>query len=314
MSIKTERFFYGFLGLSIFLVYAAPFFGLPASMFWQKILPFSQKVEVLQPIYEENAEENLTFSKELQPNFHVSTTNELAHIFNAHGFSVEEARVEKNIVPKLYLASLPRDLKRVSSIQTRKEIFLKTLLPIIIEVNQNILDLRQQILSLQNEMKSGHVLTTEEKAWLTLLCEEYRVKNLDITALLERVDVIPISLALAQGSLESGWGTSKLAQKSNSLFGHTSKVQKYAKFDNLVHTVEAYVKNLNTHRAYESFRKERALCRLNEKPLDAHRLAGGLKAYSELGMAYVHKLRRIMKAYSLYDFDVHLEKIEQQEV
>ncbi len=308
MSMKTERFFYGFLGFSIFLVYAAPFLGLPASVLWHKILPVVQKREVTQPIYEENTEASLTFSKELQPNLHVSTTNELAHIFNAHDFSVEGARVEKNIVPKLYLARLPQDLKRIPSIQTRKEIFLKTLLPIIIEVNRNILDLRQQVLSLQNEIKNGHVLTMEEKAWLAFLCEEYKVKNLNITALLERVDVIPISLALAQGSLESGWGTSKLAQKSNSLFGHTSKVQKYAKFDNLVHTVEAYVKNLNTHRAYEPFRKERALCRSNEKPLDAHRLAGGLKAYSELGMAYVQKLRKIMKAYSLYDFDAHLEE------
>lgn len=318
MSKKTECFFYGFLGFSILFIYAAPFVGLSASILWKKILfpvaPLTQEYS----LEKQNFDTASSFlPKNLQPNLHVLTTKELTHVFKQHGFSVEKARGEKEVVPKLYLAHLPKDLKKISSPNARKKVFLETLLPIIVEINQNILNVRQQIASLQEEVAKGHTLTPEERTWLSLLCAEYKIKQVDIDALLARVDVVPISLALAQGILESGWGTSKLAQNSNSLFGHTlpnNKVKKtdYKVFDNLVHTVEAYVKNLNTHPAYKPFRSERAQLRGAGKPLDAHHLAGGLKAYSELGMTYVQKLRKIMKSYALYDFDTHLVQIEQE--
>ena len=37
--------------------------------------------------------------------------------------------------------------------------------------------------------------------------------------LLRRVDVIPPSLVLAQGAIESGWGTSRFARQGNNLYG-----------------------------------------------------------------------------------------------
>ena len=47
----------------------------------------------------------------------------------------------------------------------------------------------------------------------------YKVKNGDFNLLLERADIIPPSLAIAQAAYESGWGTSRFALEGNSLFG-----------------------------------------------------------------------------------------------
>ena len=37
--------------------------------------------------------------------------------------------------------------------------------------------------------------------------------------LVERVDIIPTSIALAQAAKESGWGTSRFALEGNAIFG-----------------------------------------------------------------------------------------------
>ena len=51
----------------------------------------------------------------------------------------------------------------------------------------------------------------KEKSWLRLKLREYKVKNSDISELNKRMDIIPVSIALAQAAKESGWGTSRFA-------------------------------------------------------------------------------------------------------
>ena len=46
---------------------------------------------------------------------------------------------------------------------------------------------------------------------------KYKANTLD--ELLIKVDKVPVSLALAQAAIESGWGTSRFAQEGNALFG-----------------------------------------------------------------------------------------------
>jgi len=88
--------------------------------------------------------------------------------------------------------------------------------------------------------------------------------------LLERVDIIPGSMVATMAAAESGWGTSKLARSNNNLFGMKcgkgscnapGKVRGYSHFDSVKDSVNAYVVNLNTHPAYNSFRKSRAQLR-----------------------------------------------------
>ena len=51
----------------------------------------------------------------------------------------------------------------------------------------------------------------KEKLWLRQKLREYKVKNSDMKELQKRMDIIPVSIALAQAAKESGWGTSRFA-------------------------------------------------------------------------------------------------------
>ena len=78
---------------------------------------------------------------------------------------------------------------------------------------------------------------------------------------------------------------------------------KVRKFNNLSDSVEAYIKNLNTHRAYKKFRKSRKAQRSIKKHLDGIALAETLGSYSELGDEYTAKVQKIIKINSLDKFD-----------
>ena len=80
----------------------------------------------------------------------------------------------------------------------------------------------------------------------------------------------------------------------------THAVQTYSR---LLDGVRAYIKNLNTHRAYRKFRKARAAMRRHGTGLDGFDLAKTLTRYSERGHDYVDTLHRIMSANDLASLD-----------
>ena len=51
----------------------------------------------------------------------------------------------------------------------------------------------------------------KEINWLNRKFKQYGVLNKDIPTLKVRMDIIPVSLAIAQAAKETGWGTSRFA-------------------------------------------------------------------------------------------------------
>ena len=84
--------------------------------------------------------------------------------------------------------------------------------------------------------------------------------------LLRRVAPVPVSIALAQAVIESGWGQSRFALEGNALFGQWVWNDKLGikaanqsdprasvrRFPDLLSSVRAYMFNLNSHWAYEA--------------------------------------------------------------
>ncbi len=78
-------------------------------------------------------------------------------------------------------------------------------------------------------LANGHRLSPSERLNLAKHALDYRIDfNSDagqrgdtalVAQLLRRVDVIPVSLVLAQAANESVWGTSRFAVDGNNLFG-----------------------------------------------------------------------------------------------
>ena len=93
------------------------------------------------------------------------------------------------------------------------------------------------------------------------------------------MDVIPVSIALAQAAKESGWGTSRFALEGNAIFGQwtwtgqgieplekgKNQDHKILKFPILRASVKAYKNNLNTNKGYIDFREKREKLRKRNK-------------------------------------------------
>ena len=132
------------------------------------------------------------------------------------------------------------------------------------------------------------------------------------------MDIVPVSLAIAQAAKETGWGTSRFAIEGNALFGQWTwsgegikpagidsedSKHKVMKFKVLKASVRAYQRNLNTHGSYKKFRSERANMRDNEEELDSLLLADYLDKYAATGKEYTKILKQIIKQNNLKDFD-----------
>ncbi len=246
------------------------------------------------------------------------TTRKLSDTFTHLDYDLETVLSGKGRVPRLFLARLPRDLADVRDSKVRKAVFFQTLLPLILQVNEDLLADRRRLWKLQARQRLGQRLDAADRLWLSVMADRYRVKRGDVSALLHRVDVIPPSLALAQGAEESGWGTSRFVREGNAVFGQWTfsedgnlvprqrdegKKHTIRAFDSILDSVRAYARNLNTHRAYRTLRHLRTTMRRNGEPIDGNVLAGTLTRYSERGLVYVETLRTIIRVNGLHRLD-----------
>src|SRR5258708_7229606 len=186
----------------------------------------------------------------------------------AEGYTLADVRDNGAVVPRLFLARVPANLPMLDSpsVSVRKEMFVKTLLPLILGENEQILRDRARLQQLSDTVESGGTPTPTDSASLQALADRYLVEyDADeipdlVEELLERVDVIPPSLAIGQAALETGWGTSSAAQ-GQAMFGQMvfgeGEHAEVRRFERLAHAVEAYALNLNTHTAHQAFRDKR---------------------------------------------------------
>lgn len=246
------------------------------------------------------------------------TAAALEAAFARSDYDLLEIRRGAGTVPHLRLPVLPRDLPEMSDAGKRKELFLSLALPLILEANVRVAVERKRLLYVIEQLAAGEELPAEELDWLTRLADRYGTDPGKFDLLIRRVDTIPVSLALAQAAAESGWGTSRFAQRGNALFGQWTteggrglvphgrpqgQTHKVRSFERLIDSVSAYLRNLNTHRAYRDFRASRAEARSAGEPLDGMALAGELESYAETGEEYVELLRGMIRRDSLTDFD-----------
>ena len=136
---------------------------------------------------------------------------------------IDQIKIEQR-VSRLFFTQLPSDLNTYETID-KKKIFISIMLPLLLNGNEKVFIERLNLIKYFNEKNF-------EK--LKLSCQKYKVKTIDCkkinslndvklealkNLLLDRVNVFPISMMLAQAIVESGWGGSRFAQKGNALFG-----------------------------------------------------------------------------------------------
>lgn len=249
----------------------------------------------------------------------VASADSLHQVLDATGYALRQIRRGDSRVPRLLVESLPADFDEQMVVEARKKTFIRTILPLILKVNEEVQLERRRLIDLEEQILSGRDLAGDDQAWLDRLAEKYNAAPGDFVALLRRVDTVSPTLALAQAIEESGWGRSRFARDGNALFGQRAWSQgagfvpeeradgerfEVRAFDSLLDSVRSYVVNLNRHYAYEDYRVLRARMRARDTQLDAHELAQTLVSYSERREAYVAALRGLITTNGLDDFEV----------
>ena len=234
------------------------------------------------------------------------------NLFEDLGYDLKGVRAGQKVKP-IYLTKLPKDLKTLGNTNQKRDLFIKILLPLILDENKKIMDDRKKLF----KILAKNFNTVGERVWLKRRFKEYKIDDQDLSKLKMRMDIIPVSIAIAQAANESGWGTSRFALEGNALFGQwtwskkgispknkdPNKTHKILQFQILKASVRAYKNNLNTHNAYKEFREVRAQLRQEDKQIVGLDLTKYLKNYASIGEKYVRILEDIIEKNSLTDFD-----------
>ena len=239
-------------------------------------------------------------------------TETVLNLFKDVDYDLGHVR-NKKLVKPIYFTQFPKDLNELQSTRLKKDTFIKIVLPLIVAENERILADRKKLKRVSKKKKTSDL----EKQWLRQKLLEYKVKKGNINELLNRMDIIPTSIALAQAAKESGWGTSRFALEGNAIFGQwtwsgngiapldreSNKNHKILKFPILRASVKAYQNNLNTHKSYVNFRNKRSGMREKNKDISGLELTDTLKNYAQTGSEYIKILNQIIRQNRLTDFE-----------
>ncbi len=213
-----------------------------------------------------------------------SSYTEVVEFFEKIGYELSS-----KTVPAVILKRLPQDMAQIRDVEMKKELFVKMMLPIILMVNEEIAQERERIISLPSNSQE-----------LEPYLKKYRAKTKQ--ELLEKVDTIPVEVALAQAAIESAWGSSRFAIEANNIFGEWTfspgngivprerpdgEIYELCRFPDLLSSVRSYAYNLNVSPFYKEFRAIRA-GKIN-KPIEA-----GLLYYSERREKYIQEIAIII--------------------
>ena len=237
----------------------------------------------------------------------------IEQLFKDTDYTLKKVKKTKLVNIGINLDHLPTEMKNIENTKKRKNLFIQIILPLIIEENLKIKLDRKKLFVILNKNNN----TKSDLEWIGKKFKQYGVSKNDFTTLKTRMDEVPVSLAIAQAAKETGWGTSRFAQKGNALFGQWTwsgdgikpagaeidSTHKVASFKVLKASVKAYLRNLNTHPSYKQFRKERAIQRDNDEKLNSLELVKYLDKYAETGIEYTKILSKIIRQNSLTEFD-----------
>ena len=262
--------------------------------------------------YKKKDSTEFSVNKNQDENYIGIDTQITLNLFENLKYDLKSIRLGQSVKP-IYLTKLPKDLKKIKSTNKRKETFIKIVMPLILIENEKIIEDRNKLFKILGKQSNS----MGEKVWLKRRFKDYDIKGEDISELKLRLDIIPTSIAIAQAAKESGWGTSRFALEGNAMYGQWTwggdgiepsqkdkkKEHKILKFPKLQSSVSAYMKNLNTHRGYSEFRKERSKIREKNKTVEGIDLVKYLYNYAQTGSEYVKILKKIIEQNDLTDFD-----------
>lgn len=232
--------------------------------------------------------------------------------------------------PRIFVKNIPSDFASIKSETERNRLFMKILIPIVLKVNDEVLEEREIVDALLYDFEENKDFDEADVYYIEQLAKKYDVTTPFkdtrrymklIAELVKKVDAVPPSLLVAAAAIYTNWGTSRIALQANNLY--KTKVwfeepglepledkadgYKYKIYPSLEASVRDYVLKLNSNVNYESFRGARLVSRKRGSVLYGKRMDWAVILDSNLHN-FGGLLDYTLTYYKLYHIDrAHLE-------
>lgn len=195
-------------------------------------------------------------------------------------------------VPAIFLKNLPTDYDKITDDNLRNTIFIKTLAPLALKVNEGILQERAEVEQWVADFDENGELNAEQVKNLEAMATKYNIfyrmqgarrYKAILSELLRRVDALPASAYIAIAAIETNWGQSRIVKEGHSLFKELAwytdeglipadetedKNYRIKIFPTLQAAMEAWALKINSSINFESLRGYRKALRYRSSPFD----------------------------------------------
>lgn len=211
------------------------------------------------------------------------------------------------------------DFFEITSSTSRKQEFIKRMIPLVKQANENVLVERKIVEDFFAEFKKSKDLESIDTSiigQMKNLAKKYYIKSITNEKIFKaKVAPVPLSLAITQAAIETGWGNSRFFKDAKNAFGEWTysktnglipdnreegKTHKIKVFKSVQDSVNSYVLNLNRHEAYSDFRDLRVV--LGEE-FNGIVATSKMLNYSQMREEYVKLLRNVMISNKLTEYD-----------
>ncbi|MCF8362837.1 MAG: glucosaminidase domain-containing protein [Prolixibacteraceae bacterium] len=212
------------------------------------------------------------------------------------------------VVPVIYDTLL---IDANAPVKVRKKQFVNQVLPAILIVRYELNKKTERVKSIIQKIENEEPVPPCDSVFIDSLKSRYRAESYQ--NLVVRMEPNPISLALAQAAIESGWGLSRFAIEGKNLFGvwtvssdkniikslsDRGEQQIFVKrYNSIAESIDHYFLTLGRHNAYREFRLKRF------EQDDVYEMIKELDRYSEQGEAYTLLLKKVMVWNDLQQYD-----------
>lgn len=223
----------------------------------------------------------------------ISIDNDGAHVKN---FNVKELeslyeelefpnylKLGDNVYPRIFVQNIPHDYAAIENKTHRNELFIKMLMPIVLKVNKEYEEEREDLLAIQYGFYEEKDFHEEDCYYIDMLAKKYDIATpykdtrkyiMLLEDLLLRVDSIPPSILVATAAIYTDWGTSRVAVEANNLYKAKNwyseegleplsddKDYKFKVYNSIEESIRDYILKVNQSVNYRSFWQTRQAAR-----------------------------------------------------
>ena len=127
----------------------------------------------------------------------VGSPQELSAFFDEIGYPASLIRTENSLIPRIVAASIPKNWHGGMEVDQKKSLFFRTLLPMVMIANEEILADRVRLLELKRTLSDNGVLSSKDTTWIEKKSGEYELNSSlqapaaeNVNLLLQLIDII----------------------------------------------------------------------------------------------------------------------------